>query len=112
MTLAVIDFLAFLLFATDPILLRAMARRLRGETDTSFATGPSSGPQHTGVAVHITTTGPVHDEEWRDKSSLTTPSIPTFADRVPVVITKGDADGYSLEDGERDKVELSYPPRK
>lgn len=110
MTIACLDFLGLLVFASDPVLLRSMVRRVRGDEDTSFAIGPSANnPQTTGVSIQISRSGPVHDEEWNtDKvGSHALSVLPINTRNSPVIIQKVDhVDEYSWDDSKQDEIKL------
>jgi hypothetical protein len=96
MVIACIDFTAFAIFATDHILVRSMIRYIRGQEDSSLATGRTSQGVHTSVSVHVSTSSPKHDEH-RGKDGFITHSA--GSQHPKFVLTKvDDADAYSLDD--------------
>jgi hypothetical protein len=107
MVIAFIDLTAFVIFASDPILLRSMTRRARGEMDTSFATGPSSAQQTGTVSMHISTSGPVDDHgrnvyalsSMHKPEPLPTPtSSATKMSNPSIIVSNVDLEDRSLED--------------
>jgi hypothetical protein len=105
MVIAFIDLTAFVIFASDPILLRSMTRRARGEMDTSFATGPSSAQQTGTISMHISTSGPV-DDHGRNVYALSSMHKPepsptsttTKMSNPSIIVSNVDMKDQSLED--------------
>jgi hypothetical protein len=101
MTLAVVDFAAFAIFVSDPVLFRSMARRVRGKVDTSFASGSSTTPRPTRVSVHIESTRHACGDTWQESHTLSSQgSTHPISDRF-VIIAKVDNSAYWLEEGVR-----------
>jgi hypothetical protein len=104
MIMACVDFIALVIFSTDPVFLRSMARRARGELDTSFANGPASNPHNnaTTVSMHIHTTGPTGDDgrnvyalnSMQKHSELS----PTTSKPPSIIVSNVELNDYIMDD--------------